>query len=104
MGWPAIGYNVSTGTLLGSTPARAEAAGFTVHPSPSAGACWLTVALPSGTVAAGQLSLLDLAGRTVRQQPIGNGQLDVRGLQAGIYVARLSGPGMASLFRRVVLE
>lgn len=105
IGWPTIGYNASTGTLLRSTQARAEAAGFIVYPNPSAGASSLTVALPPGTNPASQLSLLDLAGRVVRRQPALSGQvLNVRGLTAGIYTLRLDTPGAASLVRRVVLE
>jgi hypothetical protein len=104
-GWRTISYNSANGTLLGSTQARADAAGFSIYPNPSAGAVGLKITLPAGTGLAAQLRLLDLAGRVVlRQQALGGQVLDVRGLAAGIYSLELSTPGAASLRCRVVLE
>ncbi len=104
-GWPTINYNSMTGTLLGSTGARADAAGFVVYPNPSAGAAGLRVVFPAGFGPAGQLRLLDLTGRVVLVRPAQSGQLlDVRGLAPGIYSLQLNMPGAVSLVRRVVLE
>ena len=103
-GWPAIGYNATSGTLL-STQARAEAAGFAVYPNPSAGAGRLSVALTPATSPTGQLSLLDLTGRLILQQPEVSGQLlDVRGVAAGTYTLLLRAPGQPVLAQRLVLE
>lgn len=101
-GWPTIGYN---GTLLASTQALAEAAGFAVYPNPSAGARLLTLKLPVATTPNAQLVLLDNVGRHVRQQQAASGQgLDVHGLPAGLYTVLLREPGKQPLVRRVVLQ
>lgn len=104
-GWRTISYNSANGMLLGSTQARAEAAGFSIYPNPSAGARGLRMTLPAGTGPAAQLRLLDLAGRVVlRRQALSGQVLDVRGLAAGVYTLQLSSPDATSLVRRVVLE
>lgn len=104
-GWPSIGYNPNTGTLLASAQARAEAAGFAAYPNPTGGAGLLAVQLPAGLPADARLLLLDLTGRQVRQQPARPGQpLNVRGLAAGTYVLLLCGAGQPDLMRRLVLE
>jgi hypothetical protein len=104
-GWPNIGYNGATGTLLASAEARAQATGFAVYPNPTAGAGWLNLQLPAHAAPGAQLRLLDIAGRVVRQQQVSSGQaLDVRGLPAGSYAVLFSEPGQPSLARRVILE
>ena len=103
--WPTIGYNSTTGTLLTSAQTRAEAAGFTAYPNPTAGLGLLAVQLPSGLPADARLLLLDITGRQVRQQPARAGQrLDVRGLAGGTYTLVLREAGRPDLMRRLVLE
>ncbi|WP_201978346.1 T9SS type A sorting domain-containing protein [Hymenobacter rubidus] len=105
IGWPSIGYNATSGTLLATTQARAEAAGFTVYPNPTAGTGFLTVQLSPSTNPEAQLTVLDITGRPVMQQKAVAGHtMDVRSLAPGIYTLRLSAPGTATLFQRVVLE
>lgn len=104
-GWPSIGFNATSATLLATTQARAEAAGFVVYPNPMAGSGLLHVQLPPAVAQGAQLVLLDIMGRQVRQQKAIDGPLfDVRGLAIGSYTLLLRTPGQSALAQRLVLE
>ena len=104
-GWPGIGYNPTTGTLLATAQARAAAAGFAVFPNPASAAAGPTVQLPPAASATARLVLLDAAGRPVREQAARPGQpLDVRGLPAGHYTLLLREVGRPVLAQRLLLE
>ena len=63
------------------------------YPNPVATTAWFT--LPVG-IPAGTLELLDAQGRLVRHLPVRDliAEVDVRGLEPGMYLARLIFEGM----------
>jgi hypothetical protein len=102
-GWPAVGAG-TTGELqvLATAEARAAQAGFTAYPNPTAGLLTLQSATP---LAAARVTLRDLTGRQLRQQPVpASGQLDLRGLPGGTYLLTLDSPGQAARTRRITLQ
>lgn len=94
------------GTNLLASRLRAESAALTVYPNPSATG-QLSVRL--GTAhPAGQLTLLNALGQTVRQQAVAAGTateqtLSTRNLAAGVYTLRVA-VGSDVLTRKIVLE
>ena len=101
-GWPSIGYNSTSGTLLASAAGRGLG-GFAVFPTPAT--VRLTLQLPTDLSGGAELRLFDLAGRLLRRQATLNShEFDLRDLPAGIYTLVLQQPGQLAQARRVVVE
>ena len=107
-GGSANGEMTFTQEMVSSVSVAEEAFGqLAVYPNPSS-AGQVNIILNSA-VRNGQLTILDRAGRVVRQQLVnGAGELvqvpvDLAGVQAGLYVARLDADGM-SLTTRIVVQ
>lgn len=102
-GQPTLGSGGGGLTVLATATAQARQAGFVAYPMPTTGL--LTVQLPAGLPTASTLALHDLTGRLLRQQPVpASGQLDLRGLPAGVYLLTLASPGQPLLSQQVVLQ
>lgn len=99
-GFPAVGG--PTLTVLANAETQAAQAGFTAYPNPVTGL--LTVQLPPAMHAA-TLTLRDLSGRRVWQQPSpANGLVNLSALPTGSYWLTAESLGQAPLTRRVVLQ
>ena len=106
----AVRTNTATTTVFLATAAlaRHEAPAWEAYPNPATDVLNVATNLP--TAGPVRVELLDLLGRSLRQQTIGapagpfRQTVDLRGLAAGVYVLRLTPPTGPALSRQVVRE
>ena len=106
----AIRTNTAITTVFVATAALAShtAPAWEAYPNPATDVLNVTADLP--TAGPVRVELLDLLGRSLRQQTIGapagpfRQAVDLRGLPAGVYVLRLTPPTGPTLSRQVVRE
>ncbi len=102
-GFPAVSTKAAGLVVLATAEARAGQGSFTAYPTPTAGQ--LTVQVPSAMQRAGSLTLRDLAGRRVWQQPVpANQKIDLGCLPKGLYLLILESQDCRPLSCRIVVQ